>query len=81
MINLVLSGFITEHLNARNWGGVALVCASLCLYAYISFTSKKPPAKAAAKGDAETGVKPSEATPLTPAAPDDGSIGCGCTIA
>ena len=80
MINLVLSA-VTEHLDLQNWCGVAIVIVSLCLYAYISFTSKKPPAKAAAKGDAETGVKPSEATPLTPAAPDDGSIGCGCTIA
>jgi len=79
VVNLVLSAF-TDHLtDPRNWAGVAVVCASIWVYAYIGYvekTSKAPPPPQ--KGDAETAGKPSEATPLATAAPTE-SDAC-CTI-
>jgi len=72
VINIVISAIASHVSKVQNWLGVALVCLSLCAYAYFSFMAKgKPSAPAKTPfmkggGDAEAGKAYTEATPLQP---------------
>ena len=76
VINIVISAIASHVSKVQNWLGVALVCVSLCAYAYFSYMAKGKGSQPAAnplmsdaakgRGDAEAGKAYTEATPLQP---------------
>ena len=74
VVNIIISALRDGVSDTRNWIGVALVCASLCIFAYFSYMAKRgvPPSLqlpfvhkefSSSTPDAKA-AKPTEGTPL-----------------